>query len=793
MASCDACPTGEYQPYPKATECVWCPAGTAAEEEASISCTECFPGTAARNHSDTCLKCVEGTVSPDAGAEVCFACDPNSVSNEEGSLCLCNEGFAAKYEINVGTGNTETVCTECPVGAVCDFRGAVWDTLATQVGYWRASQDDYYRCILPSQCSGGPEAGDSQCAEFRTGPLCAICMEGYTASSTDGTCEACETDSNALVFTSIVVVGAMIVMFCQYYFVLWTSKPLLDAAAIEDQLMSGSCTLTEKAYKVVSHMRYGRFLTTEGPPAPRPEGLYKLKILLTFLQILTNLSLTLQIDYPRVYLEFVNTFNPANLDFVAFTSADCISSAVDYYLELYVWLGLPVFLIGLLVVFFYLPVFCKKGADSAAKKRRRREFWRLVMFTLFLVFPSLSNKIFSVFVCINVEGVDYLVADFEQYCYDEKWNAVSYVAFGGIAAYPIGIPAFFFYNLYSYRFGKIDRKNRLQEKGVRAQLGFLYDCYETRMWWFELVDMIHKLTMTSLIAFFPWEWQLPMGTVVLLIYLVFLLHFNPYIRKGDDALHLLAQVELILLMMAGNCFKNAIVVDEEMDWVMSIVLITMISLFLGWFCSSVWSIVKKMLQGSNAKFAQKMRKCCRIKDADKKRELTAENHIIGPQYFYDRQKITSATQRIQMHVPGANQFAFGGMNTSSKSKSPKPESNLKRKQRLAAAHARSKSSAALSMAANPFGDQDNDIEAFRVQGKKALAPTRKAKQAEETPVKQEEVKEEAEEATAETQGGGETELTTLSPQTDEASSKEAKEKGEVTAESTLLDSTASTS
>ena len=49
-----------------------------------------------------------------------------------------------------------------------------------------------------------------------------------------------------------------------------------------------------------------------------------------------------------------------------------------------------------------------------------------------------------------------------------------------IIVYPIGVPAFFFVMLYRYR-------KRLDEIGIRAQLGFLYDAYTRDMWFFEMV------------------------------------------------------------------------------------------------------------------------------------------------------------------------------------------------------------------------------------------------------------------------------------------------------------------
>ena len=59
----------------------------------------------------------------------------------------------------------------------------------------------------------------------------------------------------------------------------------------------------------------------------------------------------------------------------------------------------------------------------------------------------------------------------------------------------------------------------------------------------ELVDMLHKLILTSLLAFLPMHWQMPAGLVTIMLYSIFILAVRPYVRKNDDGLHLLANVE----------------------------------------------------------------------------------------------------------------------------------------------------------------------------------------------------------------------------------------------------------
>jgi hypothetical protein len=156
-----------------------------------------------------------------------------------------------------------------------------------------------------------------------------------------------------------------------------------------------------------------------------------------------------------------------------------------------------------------------------------------------------------------------------------------------IVVYPIGIPAFFFIMLMRYR-------KRLDEIGVRAELGFIYDAYERNVWWFEMADMLHKLIVTSLIGFLPFEYQMPIGMCIVVIYMWVILRYKPYLRKSDDRLHLFAQCEIILLLMSGNIFNRLTTPDPFMDVVLSIALIIIVLAFFAFFMLQAAQALKKM-------------------------------------------------------------------------------------------------------------------------------------------------------------------------------------------------------
>lgn len=75
---------------------------------------------------------------------------------------------------------------------------------------------------------------------------------------------------------------------------------------------------------------------------------------------------------------------------------------------------------------------------------------------------------------------------------------------------------------------------------------------------------------------------MPVGICAAVLYLCILLHVNPYTRKQDDALALLAQVEIFLLLLSGNVIanQNTDALSQKDDLAVSVVLIGVTIFFL---------------------------------------------------------------------------------------------------------------------------------------------------------------------------------------------------------------------
>ncbi len=92
-----------------------------------------------------------------------------------------------------------------------------------------------------------------------------------------------------------------------------------------------------------------------------------------------------------------------------------LCGATDYYGKFFIVTCTPIFLMLCLLLFYLLPQYVMDSRDMSdsqagrqRRKRRRRVFWKLTIFSFFLIYPFVSTTVLSMFVCREVNGVSYL-------------------------------------------------------------------------------------------------------------------------------------------------------------------------------------------------------------------------------------------------------------------------------------------------------------------------------------------------------------------------------------------------
>jgi len=550
-------------------------------------------------------------------------------------------------------GEDESLNTHVPeLEGVGGEYGGMWAPLPSQPALRRNHGQHAARMVSLASTSGDGD-GSEICDDNRRGPLCAYCVEGYSSPTAYAECEKCPNKAASVFAVLGITFFVVLLLVLMYWVVLvsdqqvlseteWKHRQQVEWDAYDTLFQVASAEKSSSAPTVASmsalenseemdgaglgrvrkmteveDMTRDRAATGVAPILvkirSKPSVTYKIKILVSFFQIVLNLAFAVDVPWPETYRKFIQVFSFFSLDFMPWQSMNCVTS-FNYFARLLIVSLVPVIIFSLIIAFFFLPVkwasrfrgdenvdLEDETAQKLAKDRKLRQMWKLSLFTAFLMWPNVCSTILGMFVCKDVNGTSYIVTDMSVECYDSKWWSYVGPALFFILAYPVGVPLLFFYLLYS-------SKSELGEPETKLKLGFLYEAYSRDAWFFELVDMANKLILTSLLAFFPFDIQMHTALAVLTLYTIAILLIRPYNRKSDDRLHLLANAELYLFVMAGIILVFSEEKDGSMDYttevIASTLLIALTLSFLIVFFSIAGVSAKKMLKS----FFRKRRK-----------------------------------------------------------------------------------------------------------------------------------------------------------------------------------------
>jgi len=156
-------------------------------------------------------------------------------------------------------------------------------------------------------------------------------------------------------------------------------------------------------------------------------------------------------------------------------------------------------------------------------------------------------------------------------------------------------------------------RRRLTLPAVSLSYGFLYEAYTSHLWYFELVDMLNKLFLTSLLPFFTADAQAPVGLAWCGAYTIFILLMSPYIRKIDDQLHLVCMIHLMLILLIGWVLQqDPFVVGSSADIVFSVILLVVLGALFLLLCANLIIFVRRFVR--NIQRHQEQRRAVHLTD-----------------------------------------------------------------------------------------------------------------------------------------------------------------------------------
>jgi hypothetical protein len=358
-------------------------------------------------------------------------------------------------------------------------------------------------------------------------------------------------------------------------------------------------TLGKKLQAGLTVSAHGRRMATNTRESQWRAVTVQLKILVTFMQVLSQLHTVYAIPYPASFVRFLQRMAFFNLDLVDVLRVGCMTS-INYYDRLLAATLLPLLLSAVLFAtscvarFLVAPEKAQGVANTCIK---------LFLLLTFTAFPGVSTTVLRAFPCHDFDdGSSLLKADYSIDC-----NAPSrpgYVTYALLmtAVYPVGITMLYAVLLWKQRQtvcpekrvwkalcgvklippvaasladGKAlldTREAMLGDKSVNKHsllrsTQFLFKEYEPRYWWFEIFECVRRIMLTGGTIFFleGSATQVAAGVLVSMVSIQVYAHTQPYIRDEDDTLAMAAQWGIFFTLFGGLLLKTKVPSGDGYD------------------------------------------------------------------------------------------------------------------------------------------------------------------------------------------------------------------------------------
>lgn len=429
---CFGCPEGHFGNDTGSSTCTACAAGTFAGNTSMVACDDCTTGTYSGSTGATsCQACVAGYFINETGSSYCRACETGYYSEPGSKTCdVCDAGYIRHPRRDGGS------CLECAgefAGFDCTKRKQHLYTATLKKDYWRtAAESDDLRLCHNHACIGGNDT-DAYCADGYKSYLCSVCQDGYFEWGEED-CYLCEVSTT----NSAIAAGVLILGVAGVLYVLITN-PNLDASCHVNVRLRG-----------------------------------RLKILLSFGQIVFSLPVVFSMQYPDVFEEFLDkVVGTLSLDMLTGISwSDCVMPTT-FYSSFILDTFVPGFASFALVLFILRAKWrerqARRFAEStlagnvlqstiakmSARAQRRVTIARctnLILFLLFVFLPQTSSTIFALYACDTFDdGKPRLRADYAVSCQGDMYLHYTMLGFLLILLYPCGVPLAYFILLYKKR------------------------------------------------------------------------------------------------------------------------------------------------------------------------------------------------------------------------------------------------------------------------------------------------------------------------------------------------------
>ena len=385
-----------------------------------------------------------------------------------------------------------------------------------------------YACPVAGSCLGGMQ---SSCSEGYEGVLCAVCSEGY--HKVISSCQKCPTLGWMVGGIVLAVLLVVLIML-----------PLI--------------------FGKKTRGRSGRSVTDV--------VLARLKIVIGFYQVMSGILDTFSyVEWPAVLLKLGTYAKFLQLNLLQIASVNCFitNTKVNSYTSLV--LSFTIIIVSMVTSFAFFHArrlyICKQNVFQVDERESlisgtKEVSIRYVFLFLFIIYPTACTQIFHILPpsCQKICTGDhektcqsFLRSDYTLECFTDTHSKFSLLAFG-LLSFVVGFPLLVFFLLWKYHHRK---SNHDQQNEIAAGLSFLFENYSKQCWFWEVLELVRKVILTSVLVLIGDESRTNLGAAAITsgLYTVLFAHYQPVSDRFEHWLHLVSLLATCANMNVGMLLK----------------------------------------------------------------------------------------------------------------------------------------------------------------------------------------------------------------------------------------------
>ena len=556
--SCKACPFGQYVPPEKSpgkdvSDCRTCPMGTDTNSSAGTRACKCIRGYSRVYRFGACEKCIDqgfdcsqdyqtlgngywmtwdGTRSPKGGSLAQDDAQLSQKNPERQDNRTCESAYKAfinNLQITNNSYDRKTMIFDCQIPIPI-------------------------KCPMPSSCLGGVE---QKCSSGYTGTLCAVCTRGYSMQF--NRCVQCpEPHLAVLEFIGYI---ALFILLC--LIISWTDK-------LKTEDGDGGRTFADVTLSCF-------------------------KILVGFYQVLISILHAFSgIHWPSNLRSAAKVLDYLEFQVIKIPSLRCIKpdwmidSVKEFWFVLIVTIAVPILALAYFIAKL-LYIYLTSPAPSDAKALRYkcgRNCIKIVALFLFVTYPLTSMKNIQMLptschsfctakqnnTCLH--SLSYLRSDYSVPCLTMAENQATLIAAYIFLAIPLGLPVLLLLLLHKHAAhdeneertedadNLLDDPHQARVPVMTSALNFAYENYKVRWWYWEVVEMLRKLIMTTGVVLFLKHTKIGLACTIVLAVLFAVL--QAIVKPLKGTFENIAQLSS-LIFVSLNLSIGAAIQSKETD------------------------------------------------------------------------------------------------------------------------------------------------------------------------------------------------------------------------------------